>query len=442
MAHFNFAAVLCTAAIVLGENSRELDGAWKVSAVQEAKEWLQNYQDPAAAAGDEAGLEELKTTNPDAYAVVNALLTKRSLGLLNSRHPTAAMTDATAASMNSSPAEPQAEPKAAEPPSDVDVPPAPKHRDFLNWKPSNDDQMVSNVLGMVAGLKGGSAAVSQTVASSEEAHPQAKVLPQAQLPTQQLTQRQPQPQSVQSLDWGNTYAGFETKHDAAETVSPLPEMKMPTQQTEVAATDIDVHVPAAPRQHDFLNWKPANDDDQMVSNVLGMVAGLKKGGSASQGSDAASAPQVSDAASPVENVQPPVIEEVAPQEQSRTQPEIQVQPQAPHQQPPPHHASVLSFDWGNTYAGFQDTRSDAQTASSSPATEAPAQRDLSNNPYLKGIDFSSEIPQSTMSQMAENSYLKSVNNFKTAEAPKPKAEITVKDIGGPNKLTSFNWYTN
>merc|ERR1719265_2201991 len=42
-------------------------------------------------------MAELKATNPDAYAVVNALLTKKSLGLLNSRHPTASMnpTDAT-----------------------------------------------------------------------------------------------------------------------------------------------------------------------------------------------------------------------------------------------------------------------------------------------------------------------------------------------------------
>merc|ERR1719463_470810 len=52
--------------------------------VLRAREWLRTHEDP-----DQAGMEELKQTNPDAYAIVQALMTKKSLGLLNPRHPNA-----------------------------------------------------------------------------------------------------------------------------------------------------------------------------------------------------------------------------------------------------------------------------------------------------------------------------------------------------------------
>merc|ERR1719262_1674155 len=54
--------------------------------VLRAREWLKTYsgEDP-----DQAGMEELRQTNPDAYAIVQALITKKSLGLLNPRRPNA-----------------------------------------------------------------------------------------------------------------------------------------------------------------------------------------------------------------------------------------------------------------------------------------------------------------------------------------------------------------
>merc|ERR1719247_149454 len=52
--------------------------------VLRARDWLRAHEDP-----DEAGMEELKSTNPDAYAIVQALITKKSLGLLNPKHPNA-----------------------------------------------------------------------------------------------------------------------------------------------------------------------------------------------------------------------------------------------------------------------------------------------------------------------------------------------------------------
>merc|ERR1719262_1262921 len=54
--------------------------------VSRAREWLKTYgeEDP-----DQAGMDELRQTNPDAYAIVQALITKKSLGLLNPKHPNA-----------------------------------------------------------------------------------------------------------------------------------------------------------------------------------------------------------------------------------------------------------------------------------------------------------------------------------------------------------------
>ena len=49
-----------------------------------ARVWMLDHSDPNS---DE--LSELRTENPDAYALVKALLTKRSLGLLDPKHPTA-----------------------------------------------------------------------------------------------------------------------------------------------------------------------------------------------------------------------------------------------------------------------------------------------------------------------------------------------------------------
>merc|ERR1719235_2009991 len=55
------------------------------AAEHRAQEFLRNVGDDP----DKQGLDELRATNPDAYAIVNALLTKRSLGMLNMRHPSA-----------------------------------------------------------------------------------------------------------------------------------------------------------------------------------------------------------------------------------------------------------------------------------------------------------------------------------------------------------------
>lgn len=163
MAKLALFAVLCVPA------------AASLSAVSRARLFLRNHAaEPPK--GDE--LAELNKENPEAYALVKALLTKRSLGLLNNRHPTASFAPAKqeelpeedrgtgAFAKFASPEELQAshQESLVSSSSKVDLPyanvaPAGQH-DWLSWKPGqdsgeSDEQMVQNVLGAVASLKGG-----------------------------------------------------------------------------------------------------------------------------------------------------------------------------------------------------------------------------------------------------------------------------------------------
>lgn len=141
-----------------------------IAAERDAQLWLQKHR--GAPNSDE--LAELKTENPSAYALVKALLTKRSLGLLNPRHPTASFSEP-AAEPESVDSGPEKYYKLASP-GELSAPRAPRmstaevslpyaevqpaaRRDWLSWKPQqsamDDETMVQNVLGAVAELKGG-----------------------------------------------------------------------------------------------------------------------------------------------------------------------------------------------------------------------------------------------------------------------------------------------
>merc|ERR1711862_1019775 len=79
-----FAAVVaCGDALTLTEST---------SARSAALAWLGKHG--GAPQGDE--LAELKAENPEAYGIVKALLTKRSLGLLDPKHPSASFSAAKA----------------------------------------------------------------------------------------------------------------------------------------------------------------------------------------------------------------------------------------------------------------------------------------------------------------------------------------------------------
>merc|ERR1719401_2689620 len=97
-----------------------------------ASNWLRKHQQPDA---DE--LAELKSENPQAYAIVKALLTKRALGLLNPRHPSASFAAhpdvedvPTGAAAFAPFQDPGASPAVASTASS-----APTQHDWLNWKP-------------------------------------------------------------------------------------------------------------------------------------------------------------------------------------------------------------------------------------------------------------------------------------------------------------------
>eukprot|EP00929_Paragymnodinium_shiwhaense_P013406 TRINITY_DN121266_c0_g1_i1.p2 TRINITY_DN121266_c0_g1~~TRINITY_DN121266_c0_g1_i1.p2 ORF type:complete len:378 (+),score=139.72 TRINITY_DN121266_c0_g1_i1:79-1212(+) len=159
-----------------------------------ARTWLRAHGAPNS---DE--LAELKTANPEAYAIVKALLTKRSLGLLDPRHPTASFakqaapaadSDASAAAGSEafqlSEQDRQvmvakkggageadaADQNVAMPYATVGA--APAHHDWMNWKPQDsamdDEAMVKGVLGEVAQLKMGGAAPVQPPALATNTH--------------------------------------------------------------------------------------------------------------------------------------------------------------------------------------------------------------------------------------------------------------------------------
>jgi len=157
-----------------------------------ARVWMLDHSDPNS---DE--LSELRTENPDAYALVKALLTKRSLGLLDPKHPTASFSKPAPEEEGSHPvgaavyakfattdkerqalagAEPAYDTSSVE---DEVVTPAPSgSHDWLSWKPADsaasDDAMVQNVLGSVAGLMGKKVAAPS--APSAPAQPSAGAL--------------------------------------------------------------------------------------------------------------------------------------------------------------------------------------------------------------------------------------------------------------------------
>lgn len=131
--------------------------------VLRAREWLRTHEDP-----DQAGMDELKRTNPDAFAIVQALITKKSLGLLNPKHPNAfgGYQEAPGkGTMSTDVVDPQPEVPVAAVATQTQHS---SNQNFFNWKPhDDDDSMVSNVLGAVASLKNGASPASvEEVASS------------------------------------------------------------------------------------------------------------------------------------------------------------------------------------------------------------------------------------------------------------------------------------
>lgn len=98
--------VLCALLLVAARASTDSDSS---SSQSFAREWLAAHQAPQ---GDE--LSDLKTANPEAYAIVKALLVKQQMGILNMHAPS----------------------KTASSPEEAQSQPAPA-KNWLSWKPSD-----------------------------------------------------------------------------------------------------------------------------------------------------------------------------------------------------------------------------------------------------------------------------------------------------------------
>eukprot|EP00446_Apocalathium_sp_SHHI-4_P012455 CAMPEP_0177201264 /NCGR_PEP_ID=MMETSP0367-20130122/26657_1 /TAXON_ID=447022 ORGANISM="Scrippsiella hangoei-like, Strain SHHI-4" /NCGR_SAMPLE_ID=MMETSP0367 /ASSEMBLY_ACC=CAM_ASM_000362 /LENGTH=326 /DNA_ID=CAMNT_0018649753 /DNA_START=40 /DNA_END=1020 /DNA_ORIENTATION=- len=179
----------------------------------QAAAWLRSH---AAPQQDELG--ELKTVNPMAYAIVQALLTKRSLGLLDPRHPSPSFAapppqhddgemsgvEAFAKIAQESGEKPKA--NLAYP----DAPVASAHHNWLSWKPQqsavDDEAMVSNVLGTVASFKVAGGAHANPEDEVDSAPPAAQpVAPELKQEVSAPAQEAPAQPPTSAMNQENSY---------------------------------------------------------------------------------------------------------------------------------------------------------------------------------------------------------------------------------------------
>lgn len=270
------AAQGCLAATFL-----ESTATTRAIAERRAQEWLRMHagQDP-----DQEGLNELKATNPDAYGIVQALLTKKSMGLLNLKHPQPHSFNNQEVQQNDGPSAldvlrgSESQSRSAEAEASVDVPveavsvsSSHSHKDWLNWRPSDgDDAQVQNVLGAVSELKsnGGAATVEQP------AEPQ-------QAPTG--ADQQAHRLGALSLDWGNPYADSAQTHPVAAQQNSLSKyMDAGSEPSKPAPTASMSQQNSYLSSVGYLGKAPASQEEPQQSNALTNFNWF----SASDGSDA------------------------------------------------------------------------------------------------------------------------------------------------------------
>jgi len=200
--------------------------------VLRAREWLRTHEDP-----DQAGMDELKNTNPDAFAIVQALMTKKSLGLLNPKHPNAfggyqgapEKGDMSTTVVEDAPSTPVAA-------ASTETQHA-SGQDFLNWKPhDDDDSMVSNVLGEVASLTGNSVAAPVKEASAPV----------------EVAQPQPEPQKTESV----------------KVVAPIASMSQANSYLNSAGMDQPKEARVAVPKGNALSGFSWNDDDSAPAKAV------------------------------------------------------------------------------------------------------------------------------------------------------------------------------
>lgn len=399
------ASLACIVFGVLCQASRTTDE-------QRARAWLLAHDNP-----DEAGMNELRATDPTAFGIVQALLAKQKLGLLDPNHPSASFTKAApkehksfaeaaaeAGIANDAPVHAEAESSVQQPYPDVaDASPYPEvshhSHDPWNFKVAShdDDELVSSVLGQVAALKSGEATPTADTSSYQDGGSSRSLLSSSHAVrsggdlssgsiaalSNAFGKRAPAPPS---LDWGNRYA--------ATSNSAEPSTVMQKPQAAMSQANSNVYSPS-PRQY------MANSHAYAPPRRVAAIVERRR--------------------TPVTDVNPylpPAPFKVSPISQapaytfhaSRRAPVAVERPQPAMSQ---ENSYLKGIDFGAKYA-------------SRPApVEKPQPAMDQENSYLKGIDFSSELadahahqiktvyhplnvaPQASMSQ--ENSYLKGID---------------------------------
>lgn len=362
-----------------------------MSAAARAQQWMKVHNvDP----NDQAGLNDLKSSDPNAYAIVQALLAKRQLGLLDPKHPTANFAG------------------------------APKH--------AEDDQSALDVL-----------RAAPTV--------EASVVPVS----------------------------------AVSVAEPVHH-----QYSSSAMWSFKAHT--------------AQDDDNLVASVMGDVTGIVASPQAPVSTGSLISSSRSTGQSSALNGDMATFGFGGQNSMANAEAMAEQRPaQVAHASPRSSGFGMPSLEWGNRYAGTeqtqptpdaapvsasmsQQTSSLSSVAQPAPAVEpAPVQQVQASNPYLNGIDFSGDMPakpQASMAQqklrthraptqaeLANNPYLEGIDlpgvpaEQPRHEAPKPEASMTEKasyldQIGFPmrprrqnfqeqapksqtdNALTDFNWH--
>lgn len=241
------------------------------SAEDQARFFLGNHVDKPVQQDE---LAELKGQNPHAYALVKALLTKRSLGLLNLRHPTAHFAPVSAKQQH-----------AAE-----------QHAKVYPNMPRSEELEASNahhhskVLFAVAGSKGdkktgflsmGSPPPPLKTAASVSA-PQRKVVAPA-VNAKRVSQVQASSTDLlASFSWddsnpkSNTAAQLNNYLSEKIIIPEAPEMmdrsKASSSPLSRVANTALLDASSQPAGRDWLNWRREDDDDLMVQNIVSGVA--------------------------------------------------------------------------------------------------------------------------------------------------------------------------
>jgi hypothetical protein len=419
------AGLACIVLSVLCQASRIADE-------QRAREWLLAHDNP-----DQAGMNELKATDPTAFGIVQALLAKQKLGLLDPKHPSASFTDtapkehktfveaAEEAGISSDlPEHAEAGAGVAKPYPDVaEASPYPEvsqhSHDPWSFKAAghDDDELVNSVLGQVAELKGGGSLPS-TDGGSSDGGSSGSLLSSSRtmnaaggFPSSiaalsgAFTKRAP---AQPSLDWGSRYSGTSTSSDTQVKPQAVMNQANSYVYSPPARQPVAPSYTYSPPHHVAAiverRRKPVTDVNPYLPPTPFKVTPLSQAPSYTYASASRSAP--------------PIME--------RRQPAMSQQ-----------NSYLKGIDFGGEFA---------HAARRTPvAVDKPQPAMSQENSYLTGIDFSSELaaahadhintvlrplsvePHASMNQ--ENSYLKGIDfSAELSQAAKSEAQRSVEAI--------------